>query len=248
MPTSIAVDARSLTCTTLFIPGISGLLAKAQVQTVGLDLGQYVIQTHGTSDTGWQFEITAQGLVDYAPTLDVSQGGFLTGRGSTNLGVLGFPITLDGTGTTTRSYFLNGITNSLDNTTPQPLNLLPGRYQFWQGNGAVPEADFQVRMDGTVDFPASSDAILEWRDADRTLAILGFAITLDGTGTTTQSYFLNGITNSLDNTTPQPLNLLPGRYQFWQGNGAVPEADFQVRMDGTVDFPASSDAILEWRS
>ena len=141
------------------------------------------------------------------------------------------------------SYYLGSITKSLESRDLQPLRLLPGRYRFYQGNNdAVPEADFEVRMDGKVDFPSSSDAILKWRDADHTLEIVGFPITLDGRGLAVISYYLGSITKSLESQDLQPLRLLPGRYRFYQGNNdAVPEADFEVDIDGKVDYAPERD-------
>ena len=243
MITLIKIDATTLANLNFMIPGLAEALAANTLQPVQLEPGRYSVQTHTASDTSWQFEVTPQGLVDYAPILDASGGGFLTGRGSTTLGIVGFTITMDGTKLATRSYFLNGVTTSLDSTQPQPLNLLPGRYQFYQGNNdAVPEADFEVGIDGQVHFASNSDVILKWRDAERTLEIVGFPITLDGRGLAVISYYLGSITKSLESQDLQPLHLLPGRYRFYQGNNdAVPEADFEVRMDGKVDYAPERD-------
>ena len=243
MITLIKIDATTLANLNFMIPGLAEALAANTLQPVQLEPGRYSVQTHTASDTSWQFEVTPQGLVDYAPILDASGGGFLTGRGSTTLGIVGFTITMDGTKLATRSYFLNGVTTSLDSTQPQPLNLLPGRYQFYQGNNdAVPEADFEVGIDGQVHFASNSDVILKWRDAERTLEIVGFPITLDGRGLAVISYYLGSITKSLESQDLQPLRLLPGRYRFYQGNNdAVPEADFEVDIDGKVDYAPERD-------
>ena len=45
--------------------------------------------------SGVPFTVTASGTVSYAPALDVSAGGFLSGAGSTTLTVVGFPVTID---------------------------------------------------------------------------------------------------------------------------------------------------------
>ena len=212
-----------------------------------MEPGTYVIQTHPTSDTTWRFEVTAQGSIAYANGLDVSEGGFLTGRGTNTFGIAGFPITLESPGLAAeRCPHLANITGWLPSNREHVLKLLPGKYQFMQGNGPVPEADFQVRIDGKVEYPTSSDGFLTGRDST-TFGIVGFPITLESRGLAAYQYHLASITGWLTSNREHVLKLLPGKYQFMQGNGPVPEADFQVRIDGKVEYPTSSDGFLTGR-
>ncbi len=206
----IKVRACQLAGRRISIPGSTGALNANVIRELELEPTSYSDRTHETSDTSWRFVVTTQGVVNYKKTLDVSEGAFLTDRGSPTLGIVGFAVTLDGTKLATRTYCLGGITDSLDNTKAHPLNLLPDRYQFYQGNNdAMPEADFEVSMDGQMHFPTSSDAILPLRDADRTLEITGFPITLDGRGLGVLSCYLADITNSLKSPALHPLRLQP---------------------------------------
>ena len=98
---SINIDATKLSGPRFLVPGISASLETKSIQNLQLEPGNYVIQTHATSDQGWSFEVDAQGSIDYSPGLDVSQGGFLTGSGTGTLGVVGFGVALDGTASPT---------------------------------------------------------------------------------------------------------------------------------------------------
>jgi hypothetical protein len=244
MAHSIDIDATRLASPSFLIPGISGSLSTGAIQSVQLEPGSYVIQTHATSDQNWSFAVTAQGLIDYAPALDVSQGGFLTGRNTSTLGVSGFPITLDARALATVSYAVSGITGSLANTDRRTLNLLPGAYRFQQNNGLIPEADFSLALDGRIEYAAASDAFLTGRGSG-TFTLLGYAITVDATALDAPQFHLSGITDWRPTAQTQPLRLLPATYLFVHGSGRVPAADFTVTVAGLVDYPDTADGYLE---
>uniref|UniRef100_UPI00047678C8 hypothetical protein n=1 Tax=Lamprocystis purpurea TaxID=61598 RepID=UPI00047678C8 len=246
MAHSINIDATRLASPSFLIPGNSGSLSTGAIQSVQLEPGSYMIQTHATPDQNWSFVVTAQGAIDYAPALDVSQGGFLTGRNTSTLGVSGFPITLDARALATVSYAVSGITGWLANTAPHTLNLLPGAYGFQQPTGVVPGADFQVRLDGAIDYAAASDAFLTGRGSS-TFTLLGYTITVDATALTAPQFHLSGITDWLASTQPRPLRLLPATYLFVHGSGRVPTADFTVTVAGLVDYPVTADGYLAGR-
>jgi len=210
MAHSINIDATRLASPSFLIPGVSGSLSTGAIQSVQLEPGSYMIQTHATPDQNWSFVVTAQGAIDYAPALDVSQGGFLTGRNTSTLGVSGFPITLDARALATVSYAVSGITGWLANTAPHTLNLLPGAYGFQQPTGVVPGADFQVRLDGAIDYAAASDAFLTGRGT-HTLGILGFSILIDARAYPSESILLMPFGLAIDTTSanPQTVSLLP---------------------------------------
>lgn len=239
----IKIDATKLSSPSLAIPGVIEAIDTNGVQPLQLEPGSYSVETHKTSAMSWQFKIAEQGFVDYNTTLDVSKRGFLSGRNTSALVIHGFPITLDGTKLSTPTYFLNGVTNSLDSTQPQTLNLLPGHYQFYQGNNnPVPEADFEVGMDGQVHFPSSRDAILKWRDADHTLEIVGFPIALDGTALTAATFLVYGITTELPTSKVQQLQLVPGQYYIRNVSSFGPLIPFEISADGKVTYDPTFDA------
>jgi hypothetical protein len=80
----IQINAIALNHSNFLLRGLTEKLLTNSVQTMQLEHGSYRLLTHGTADTTWQFNITSEGLVDYQPSLDVTQGGFLSDRGTTN--------------------------------------------------------------------------------------------------------------------------------------------------------------------
>lgn len=241
----IQINATALTCPSFVVKSMPGRLDSRSIQALALEPGSYEFQS-GAFPLNWTFTVTHEGHLDYVPELDVRQGGFLSGSGTTTLVVSGFRIALNGTSLATTNYAIANTTPWLPATASHTLHLLPGHYQFIQGNGPVPAVDFQVRMDGTIDYPVTSDAFLSGRGT-ATYSIGGFEITLDGTQLSTATYNVANITSWLPSKDKHTLHLLPGPYQFNQGNGPVPEADFEVRMDGTVDYAGTSDAFLTGR-
>ena len=108
MSFQIKIDATALSCPSFAIPGIVDALERKINQTVTLEAGSFKIRTAGV-DADLRFSVTPDGRVDYANEIDVHQGGFLSGRGSTTLVVLGFAITLDGTLLGTINYAIANI-------------------------------------------------------------------------------------------------------------------------------------------
>jgi hypothetical protein len=138
----IQIDATALSAPRFSLPSATGALPTNSVQTVQLEPRNYRLLTHATADTTWQFDITPEGVVDYQPSLDVTQGGFLSGRGTTTLNLVGLPVTLNARELTTDRYLLPGVTDWLANTEPHTLRLLPRSYSIVQGNGLVTKDEF----------------------------------------------------------------------------------------------------------
>uniref|UniRef100_UPI00058B2E7C hypothetical protein n=1 Tax=Lamprocystis purpurea TaxID=61598 RepID=UPI00058B2E7C len=107
-------------------------------------------------------------------------------------------------------FHLSGITDWLTSAQPRALRLLPAIYLFVHGSGRVPEADFQVRLDGTLDYAAASDAFLTGRGT-HTLGILGFSILIDARAYPSESILLMPFGLAIDTTSanPQTVSLLP---------------------------------------
>ena len=188
------------------------------------------------------FDVRSDGTVDYAASSDA----FLAGRGTSTFRLLGLPFTIDATQLAAQAFAVFITTGWLTHTASHTLNLLPGHYDFQQGNGVVPDAAFDVRLDGTVDYAASSDAFLAGRGTS-TFRLLGLPFTIDATRLAAQAFAVFITTEWIANTASHILKLLPGHYDFQQGNGVVPQSAFDVRLDGTVDYAASSDAFLAGR-
>ena len=90
----ITFDARYLSGpTTLFVlpdalPVLHTTLRLLPAHSYGLEQGS-------GSVTPWPLTITREGKVDYAPAFDIAQNGFLAGRGTSTLQLLGYPLLVD---------------------------------------------------------------------------------------------------------------------------------------------------------
>lgn len=238
----IAIDTTGLSIQSWYLPGVTSWLAGNLPATLSLLPGSYQFAQANGRVLEADFQVLANGSVDYAAASDA----FLAGRGTSTFKILGLPVTVDATRLSAQAFAIFITTGWLANSTSHVLNLLPGHYNFQQGNGVVPEAAFDVRLDGTVDYATSSDAFLAGRGTS-TFRLLGLPVTIDATQLAAQAFAVFITTGWLPHTTSHVLNLLPAHYDFQQGNGVVPEAAFDVHSDGTVDYAASSDTFLAGR-
>ena len=244
---SINIDATKLTSPSFPIPGISASLDTSAIQSLHLEPSSYVIQTHVTPNPTWNFAVTAQGLVDYAPTLDVSQGGFLTGCGSSTLGVLGFTITINATALTAVTFLVYGITGEIKTSVVHQLQLLPGQYNFRNPAGIRPLIPFEIKADGTVAYDPNFDADASPKGflnglGTSTIVLLGHAITIDARALTTATLHVWGIRNDWATAQVQQMRLLPGQYSFRNPPSGRPLIPFEIKADGIVDYDPDFDA------
>jgi hypothetical protein len=242
----IKINAIALSTPGFSLIDVTGTLPTNAVQTVQLEPGSYRLLTHGTADTTWQFDITPEGLVDYQPSLDVTQGGFLSDRGTTTMTLVGLPVTLDARELTTDRYLILGVTDWLTNTEPYTLRLLPGSYSIVQGNGLVTEVAFTLNSNGLVAYTPENDIFLTGRGTN-TINFIGLPVTLDARELTTDRYLILGISDWLTNTEPHTLRLLPGSYLIVQGNGLVTDTEFTLKRSGLIDYAPKNNEIFAGR-
>ena len=241
MAHDIGIAATRLSCPTFTISGVTGALATSSPHTVKLGAGVYTIRTQDSSEPSWHFDVTAEGLIDYDIGLDTSVGGFLTGRGTATIDVLGFLVTLDGRDLSAPHYLVANVTSWLSRTELNALHLLAGQYRFVQPNAVA--VDFVIRIDGTLDYANGSDVFLRGRGTS-VLRILGFSIAIDARVLTAAHFSLASMTSWITSTEIQTLRLLPGPYHFLQPNELVPQIAFEVVSDGTVDYASSNSGFL----
>lgn len=243
----IEVDATKLSGPSIAVPNVVGALDANVIQPLQLEPGSHSVQTHTASDTSWQFEVTPQGLVDYAPILDASHGGFLTGRGSTTLGIVGFTITMDATLLTATTFLVYGITGEMPTSEVQQRQLLPGKYNFRNVASFGPLIPFEIKADGTVAYDPSFDA-----DASPTgffkgmgtskIVLLGHTVYADAQALDAPTLLVYGITYDWLTAQVKKLTLLPGPYNFRNPSGIRPLIPFAIKADGTVDYDGRYDA------
>src|ERR1035437_3249845 len=138
---------------------------------------------------------------------------------------MSFSIHFDATDLSVPVFAVHGVTAMLDARLQQAVSLEPGLYQINQGLGPNPASAFEVRADGTIDYPASSDGFISGRGTS-TIQFHGIALVLDLTQISATAFNLSLITAWFPSGRAQLLKLLPSSYQIIQGNGAVPGAVF----------------------
>lgn len=175
--TDIGIYTGRLTYTWFSIPGVTTEPVNGS-DTVELPLraGTYGF-SQSTGPPAFTFEVTAAGTIDYDQAFD----GFLQGRGSTKLTVLGHPVGLDATNL---SHDLRPAVVGATGLTRQRmhwLQLVPASgYGFIPAEDRLADFRFDVRADGaiTVD-PAYAGFAGVSGD---TLTIKGYAVTIDARG------------------------------------------------------------------
>ena len=123
----IQVDATHLTSPRFLIAGVTGWLETASTHTLQLEPGTFSVQTPAGQDASWRFEVTPHGTVGYDEARDVSQGGFLSGRGTANLALLGYSLLIDASLFPGAELVLMPLDHIIDTTAPAPqaISLLP---------------------------------------------------------------------------------------------------------------------------
>ncbi|MBV9358922.1 MAG: hypothetical protein JO023_25730 [Chloroflexi bacterium] len=90
----ITFDARYLSGpTTLFVLPDPVQVLNTRIRL--LPAHSYELEQGSGSVEHWPLTITRQGSVEYDPAFDIAQGGFLAGRGTSNLQLLGYPLLVD---------------------------------------------------------------------------------------------------------------------------------------------------------
>jgi LGFP repeat len=118
------------------------------VKGVGLIVGSALVAT-------FTFDLKRDGTFDYDPAFDLSQGGFLSGQGTSTLTLLGYQLTLDATGASDLLELFVG--SGAFQSTPVTRNgkldlvLLPtDGYSLLVQNGDV--LSFNLDLDGKISF------------------------------------------------------------------------------------------------
>jgi hypothetical protein len=167
---TVSIDATALSATH-FVPtnlfGVGFLDASVpQPLTVLPDGGGYLVQTgSGSQSIGtfrWNVD-PSTGLVTYDPAFD----GYLTGRGTTTLRVLGAPVEVDARALGAGRFAVLSVfgVGALDDSVVQPLTLLPTLfYTFLTRTFSF---NWSVRDDGTIDYSPSLDRCVSGRGTAR---------------------------------------------------------------------------------
>jgi DNA-directed RNA polymerase specialized sigma24 family protein len=216
------------------IAGISGLPQQTDRRhTFRVLPGNYYIVT--ANGRSYFFDVTNNGRVTYDAALE----GHLTGAGTATLAVHGFPITLDVTDVVYQYTGVNGTYQTTDRR--HTYRLLPGPHYIVALNEAG--YGFTVTDDGPITYdPAFAGRLA---GAGTTiLAVHGFAVTIDATGSGQAGFSLAGV-GTLAATRPWTLRLLPISNNLVMHNGQ--HYFFQVDGSGHVDYDHRLDPVLSGR-
>jgi hypothetical protein len=144
--------------------------------------GQHFVYTLGSIV---YFTVTAEGIVDYDPTLE----GALAGRGTAQLQVNGLAITLDARPLGIAALHLDNL--NYDAATPLNPRLLPGLHFVLTPYTTVAQY-FTVANDGTLDYDPALEGAFTGRGASR-LQVNGRSVTLDARALGVATLFLDNV-------------------------------------------------------
>jgi hypothetical protein len=230
----VTLDAQSLKSFGIFFVGLPPTLRERfTLKTLRLAPGLYRIQQRGGTVATFSFSLEIDGTFNYDVAHDTSNGGFLSGRGTAKLGLIGYTIQIDTTQLSYPRYVISGITPTpLEGKTIQTLQLLPDAYNFQ--NDA--DFSFNVTPQGQINFdPALSNFLAG--QASKTLTISGLPVTLDGQRFP-RGILLIAISAFIKRET---VRLVPGLYRVQQTGGAVANFTFKLERDGTFSYDPAFD-------
>jgi hypothetical protein len=229
----IRIDTSSLTYTQFLIPGLnSEFIEGANAPTLSLEPGVYSFQQGSGLVGNFSFKVTPDGLIDY----DIANEGFLSGRGTSNLTVRGFTITLDARALSHDLLPLVAGASVLPRDRIHELAIVPAvGYSFQPGPGIVADFQFGVTVEGQV---AIDPRYAGFAAVDgRTLTINGYRITIDGRELSHDLLPLNLFGNGdvLARSSVNELTYIPSaNYSFQPGPGIVADFQFGVTVEGQV--------------
>jgi hypothetical protein len=184
------------------------------------------------------FQVTDAGTVDYDPALD----GYVSGRGSSTLVVVGVSVDIDATALSSSLFYVAGVTGGFDARSVAHVRLVPGRHVF--ATVASATVVFTVSGAGTVGFDAALDGFVSGRGSS-TLVVQGVSVDVDATALSSSLFYVAGVTSAFASGSVQRLRLVPGRHVFATLAGAA--VVFTVSGAGTVDFAPALDGFVSGR-
>ena len=129
-------------------------------QSVVLESGKnfhFQIQSGVLPD--WTFRVNENGNVEYNEEFDITRGGFLAGRGTASLTLLGYEITLDARALSGGSVAMNVLGEKFGFISLKTFRMLPQRnYLVIQGSGTTADFPFAV----TLPTPTSQGGVFDY--------------------------------------------------------------------------------------
>ncbi len=127
------------------------------------------------------------------------------------------------------------------------VGLEVGGYAFQQTRNRACDLRFRVEEDGTVDYAASQDHLLQGRRTS-TLKVVGVPVTLNPTGSPGPVLPLWGGCHEPLDTNERTVRIPPGpAYTIRLGLVPSTVVEFSVAADGRVDYPSEYERALSGR-
>ena len=246
---TLRIDSTALTSTPFYIAAI-GWREGTGVESVELAEGTHYLQPTSGAVMGCALIVTGSGTWSY----DAACDGFLSGRGSDTLRLIGFDVTLDPSPLTTPIHF--GLVHDDWFATPRTgrvLPILPG-YSYWvsPGSGVNGGCLFGVDLAGRITYRDEYEGCLSGRGT-RTLTLNGVAVNVDARRLSTKHFTViqAGLSRQpsdvIQNYRLLPT-LAPTTYGGWLTRGDLwPSLGLAVGVDGRLDYPASADGWVSGR-
>ncbi|MGH3567958.1 MAG: hypothetical protein ACRDRH_18390 [Pseudonocardia sp.] len=231
----IRIDTGALSYPQFLIPGKTDFLNGSDGVVIDLDPGPYHFQQWSGWFTSLTFAVTEAGTVDYPAALD----GFLSGRGTTTLTVLGLNVTLDAR--TLDHDLLPMIVGASDLSRTQAhlLRLVPSDgYGFQPASGIVADFRFQLMPDGQVVIDPRFSGFAQ--GGPGTVTVSGYPVTIDARALSHDLLPVSmlGGPRPLPRAQVNVFTYIPAAgYGFQPASGVVADFSFELSADGVVSVP-----------
>ncbi len=182
------------------------------------------------------FDVTPEGSVNYSEDCD----GFLTGRGTATLTVVGYEVAIDAHHLSAPNTCLANIPQVHHFATHKTLRLMPATYRVYQGTTVEStNFSFDLTRDGQLTYEPAFDTANGGFLAGlgtANLEVIGYPIQIDATQLVYLDFIIPGVTDWTKNDAPQTLNLLPDTYNFQVASGFYCDFGFEITQQGKIQY------------
>ena len=236
----ITVDASALDSPGFIFATIGNIGEQKEFVThanVRLAATRYLVQQQSGRIADFEFTVNPDGLIEYDPRFDSNHEGFLAGRGTNKLTIVGYSVRIDARTLSYPRFLVPGMTKSfLPGNVIHKLQLIPDTYSFQFPGGGYANFVFRVTQAGEIDFDPAYDGFLAGRGT-RTLEMRGYQTSIDARRFP-RGIYLFGLDAWVTST---DLRLLPDSYAFMEGAGGICDIRFRLDVSGRLSYDAALD-------
>ncbi len=246
----IKIDATNLVYKMFIIPEQeTGWIDSRVVQSLMLKPREYHFKIASGYNADFTFNVNPDGKIEYDAGLDVNdpagvagKKGFLSGRGTSTLKIVGLKVTLD-------ARYLAGSGALLviahpDWMTHKTCRMVPATYSVQQSPGVVAAFKFRLKPDGNFSYNEEYDINRNGflaGNGTTTLQFLGYPLLIDARAAGGAGVGISPTGTPLTTTSVQFANLLPAPGFSLQINpGPVTTQRFNLDTQGNFSFDSSA--------